>query len=132
MTKDVLDFLAGMVKLEMVASVLLLAISIGVVAVLGSVAWFIITKLPKILVDWLTGFNLAIEKIATSMAKMTADVSGTHQYSISAASLLSTHDEQARQIKEVQKELVGKVDEGNAMLIGLVATLENRPCVAKK
>ncbi len=49
MTGEVLSFVTSMVRLEMVASVLLLAIAVAVVAALGSFAWFVITKLPGIM-----------------------------------------------------------------------------------
>ena len=132
MTAEVIAFIAGLIKLEMVASVLLLIISVGVVAVLGSITWFVITKLPTILRDWLTGFNAAVDKLAESVIRIAADVSGTHQNTVTAGALLAAHDAQAKQIKEAVEELTAKAEEGNRMLGDIVVTLENRPCIIKR
>lgn len=132
MTAEILNFIAGMIKLEMVASVLLLLIAVSVVGVLGSVMWFIVTKLPKILQDWLVGFNAAVEKLAESVVRITADVGATHQNTVAYGLVLSSHDEQARQIMKNTELILEKQDEQGAMLIGVVTTLENRPCIAKR
>lgn len=132
MTAEILAFLAGMIKLEMIASILLLAIAIGVVAALGSIAWFVITKLPTILQEWLKGFNAAVEKLAESVIRITADVSGTHQNTVSTNLVLAAHDEQAKQIKLVVEDLVEKTDELIQLSNNVATTLENRPCIIKR
>jgi len=129
---ETLTFVTHMVKLEMVASVLLLAIAMGVVGVLGCVMWFIITKLPVILSDWLTGFNQAVEKLAESVIKITNDVTGTHQNTVSTGILLSSHDAQGKQIL-INTEKIIEMEEFNKDLLNKInTTLEQRPCIVKR
>ena len=128
---EMFAFLTNMVKLEMVASVLLLAISVSVVGVLVCLGWFIVVRLPGILTNWLEGLNAAVDKLADSVVRITADVAGTHQNTISAGSLLISHDAQAAQIKEIVQDLAEKQEDGNIILRDIQTTLKNRPCVVK-
>lgn len=121
MTAEVLSFIAGMIKLEMVASVLLLAIAIAVVGALGSIAWFVIAKLPTILQEWLKGFNSAVEKLAESVVRITADVSSTHANTVSANLVLATHDGKAEQILR-NTEAILKQEGKNAVALAEINT----------
>lgn len=132
MTGEVLSFVTSMVRLEMVASVLLLAIAVAVVAALGSFAWFVITKLPGIMREWLNGFNAAVEKLACSVMKITTDVTGTHANTTAANLILAAQDEQLRQIRKNTEKALDGIATLTVTVAEVSTVLENRPCIAKK
>lgn len=129
---EVLTFLTSMIRLEMVASVLLLLIAMAVIGVLGSMMWFIVTQLPRILRDWLIGLNSAIERLAESVVRITGDLANTHSNTVSANLILASHDEQARQIL-AKTETVEQLARDNSQLLHKIATtLDNKPCIARR
>ena len=130
--ESVIVFITGMVKLEMIASVLLLAISVGLVAVMAAITWFIVTKLPGILSEWLTDFNKAVEKLADSVARITSDVSGTYQNTVQAAAQAAAHDAQAKAISACMTDVKESTADTNQTVHAILTTLQNRPCIVRR
>ena len=122
MTKDVITLLDAALKLERMATLVLVAIG-------GSLVYVIAYRIPPMIANTLESVSKSLEKISVTLAELVVTSTRICADTNSHAAGLSLHHQNATEIRTILDSVSEKVDESNKTLDRIENTLSNRPCI---